>query len=285
MIASKIDPNDTDSPISAAVVERVESGLRSPARGTPAIEIAQLAFCYNDHPVLKGLNLKVASRAVTAIIGPSGCGKSTLLRCLNRMNDTVDGARITGGSITLFGRDIHEPGTDVFALRRLVGMVFERSNPFPKSIFENVAYGLRVQGERDPDRVDASVQRALENVGLWAEVKDRLDRSALELSGGQQQRLCIARAIAVEPEVILMDEPCSALDPGAAARIEELIFEFKRRYTVVLVTHNLQQAGRASDFTAMMHEGRILECARTDRFFTNPSEKITEDFITGRMAI
>jgi phosphate transport system ATP-binding protein len=220
-------------------------------------------------------------RRVTALIGPSGCGKSTLLRCLNRMNDLIDDVHITG-RVVVKGLDINAPGTDVIEVRRRVGMVFQKSNPFPKSIFENVVYGLRIAGIRDKATLDEACERSLRGAALWDEVKDRLQESGLGLSGGQQQRLCIARAIAVEPEIILMDEPCSALDPIATLKIEELIYELKEKYTIVIVTHNLQQAARVSDRTAFFWLGRLVEYGATPEMFTRPQDKLTEDYITGR---
>ena len=220
-------------------------------------------------------------RRVTALIGPSGCGKSTLLRCLNRMNDLIDGVRIEG-KVLFEGTDIYAPEVDVTELRKRFGMVFQKSNPFPKSIYENVVYGLRIQGVRNKAVLDEACERSLQRAALWDEVKDRLEESGLSLSGGQMQRLCIARAIAVNPEVVLMDEPASALDPIATAKIEELIYELKEHYTIVIVTHNMQQAARVSEFTAFFMLGRLVEYDRTDKIFTNPAQKITEDYITGR---
>ncbi len=246
-----------------------------------AMRVERLNLWYGDTQALHDVTLDVPRHRVTAFIGPSGCGKSTLLRTFNRMNDLVDGVRIEG-SVTIDGSDAYDRGVDVNHLRRRVGMVFQKSNPFPKSIFENIAYGHRIDGERSRDRLQSIARKSLEQAGLWDEVKDRLDRNALDLSGGQQQRLCIARAIAVEPEIILMDEPCSALDPIATARIEELIGQLKSRYTIVIVTHNMQQAGRVSDYTAFMWLGRIVEFDRTDQLFTNPSHRLTEEYITGR---
>jgi phosphate transport system ATP-binding protein len=246
-----------------------------------SLRIEDLNFWYGSTHALHDICLDVPRNRVTAFIGPSGCGKSTLLRTINRMNDLVDGARVSG-SITIDGRNIYSPGVDVNALRRRVGMVFQKSNPFPKSIFENVAYGLRIGGEIRRSRLDSMVEESLRKVALWDEVKDRLGANALDLSGGQQQRLCIARAIAVQPEIVLMDEPCSALDPIATAKIEELFQELKREYTIVIVTHNMQQAGRVSEYTAFMWLGRAVEYDRTDKLFTNPARKLTEDYITGR---
>jgi phosphate transport system ATP-binding protein len=247
-----------------------------------AVHVRNLDFAYGGHQVLHDVNLEIPPRAVTAFIGPSGCGKTTLLRCFNRMNDLIDGARITKGSIVLDKIDINSSGIDVVDLRRRVGMVFQKSNPFPKSIYENIAYGLRIAGVTKRSRIDEAVEKSLRASALWDEVKDRLDVSAFGLSGGQQQRLCIARALAVEPEVILMDEPCSALDPIATAKIEELIYQLKKEYTIVIVTHNMQQAGRCSDMTGFFYLGRLIEFGATTTIFSNPGEKQTEDYITGR---
>jgi len=246
------------------------------------IAARDLDFAYGSHQVLHKVTLEMPARAVTAFIGPSGCGKTTLLRCINRMNDLIEGARITEGAIHLDGVDINAPEVDVVDLRRRVGMVFQKSNPFPKSIYENISYGLRIAGINKRSLIDEAVEKSLRGAALWDEVKDRLDANAFGLSGGQQQRLCIARALAVEPEVILMDEPCSALDPIATAKIEELIHELKMQYTIVTVTHNMQQAGRISDCTAFFYLGRLIESGLTSKIFTNPSEKQTEDYITGR---
>jgi phosphate transport system ATP-binding protein len=237
---------------------------------------------YGGKQALFGIDLDIAERQVTALIGPSGCGKSTFLRCLNRMNDTIDIARATG-EITLDGADIHDPAIDVVELRARVGMVFQKPNPFPKSIYENVAYGPRIHGlARSRAEFDEVVETSLQKAGLWNEVKDRLAEPGTGLSGGQQQRLCIARAIAVSPEVILMDEPCSALDPIATARVEELIDELRQNYTIVIVTHSMQQAARVSQRTAMFHLGNLVEDGQTEMIFTNPREKKTQDYITGR---
>jgi phosphate transport system ATP-binding protein len=230
---------------------------------------------------IEDISLDIHSNRVTAFIGPSGCGKSTLLRCLNRLNDLIDGARVMG-RITLDGVDIYDPRLEVTELRRRIGMVFQRSNPFPKSVFDNVAYGPRLRGRVDRKSLEETVERSLCQAALWDEVKDRLHASALGLSGGQQQRLCIARALAVEPEVILMDEPCSALDPIATAKIEALIHELKAKYTMVIVTHNMQQAARVSDSTAFLYLGRLVEFGPTSQIFTAPERKETEDYITGR---
>jgi phosphate transport system ATP-binding protein len=246
------------------------------------IDVNGLNFYYGDRRVLDDIHLKVRPNEVTALIGPSGCGKSTFLRTLNRMNDIVPGARVEG-SVTIDGHDIYAASVDVVDLRRRVGMVFQKSNPFPKSIFDNVAYGLRINRlVRSREELGGRVEASLKSAALWDEVKERLHTSALALSGGQQQRLCIARALAVEPEIVLMDEPASALDPIATQRIEELIYQLKSRYTIVIVTHNMQQAARVSDVTAFFWLGKLVECGRTDKIFTNPSEKLTEDYVTGR---
>jgi phosphate transport system ATP-binding protein len=258
----------------------VKAGTAS-ANAPVAIEIENVSIAYGDNEAVHDVSMDIAERQVTAFIGPSGCGKTTLLRCLNRMNDLIDSARVTG-TIRVDGRDIYAPGTDVIDVRRRIGMVFQKSNPFPKSIYDNVVYGLRIAGIRDRARLDEACERSLRGAALWDEVKDRLGDSALSLSGGQQQRVCIARAIAVEPEILLMDEPCSALDPIATLKIEELMYQLKERYTIVIVTHNLQQAARVSDKTAFFWLGRLVEYAPTPEMFTNPREKLTEDYITGR---
>jgi phosphate transport system ATP-binding protein len=249
---------------------------------TIMIDVRDVDFAYGGNQVLSDVSLEIPAQAVTAFIGPSGCGKTTLLRCINRMNDLIENARITQGGIYLGGTDINSPEVDVVDLRRRVGMVFQKSNPFPKSIYENISYGLRIAGVKKRSKIDEAVEKSLRGAALWDEVKDRLDDGALGLSGGQQQRLCIARALAVEPDVILMDEPCSALDPIATAKIEELIHELKTRYTIVIVTHNMQQAGRVSDHTGFFYLGRLIEFGPTTKIFSNPSEKRTEDYITGR---
>jgi phosphate transport system ATP-binding protein len=251
----------------------------SPA--APFIEVESLALYYGASKALKNISVKLGEKVVTAFIGPSGCGKSTLLRCLNRMNDLIDSVRIEG-AVKIGGHDIYSPDVDVIELRKRVGMVFQKSNPFPKSIYENVAYGLRLHGVKNKGELDAAVEKSLQQSALWDEVKDRLHSSALGLSGGQQQRLCIARAIAIRPEIILMDEPASALDPIATARIEELILELKKDFTIVIVTHNMQQAARISDFTAFFYIGELIEFDNTAKIFTNPAKKQTEDYVTGR---
>ncbi len=265
------------------------SGIASRA-GRPAaalnqpvkIAVDQLNFYYGEKRALDGISIEIRANLVTAFIGPSGCGKSTFLRTLNRMNDIIPSTRVEG-SVLIDGQSIYDSKIDVVQLRRKVGMVFQKSNPFPKSIFENIAYGLRINGlttskAEMADRVEESLRQA----AIWDEVKDRLGESALALSGGQQQRLCIARALAIRPEIILMDEPASALDPIATQRIEELIYDLKKKYTIVIVTHNMQQAARVSDFTAFFWLGRLVEFGRTDRMFTAPAEKLTEDYVTGR---
>jgi len=246
------------------------------------IVVRDLDFYYGKSQALHDISLAIPEREVMAFIGPSGCGKSTFLRTLNRMNDTIVGARAEG-SVVIDGKDIYAPGTDVVSLRRMVGMVFQKSNPFPKSIFENVAYGVRINRMADGrSDLEGRVEKALTDAALWDEVKDRLKTSAFGLSGGQQQRLCIARALAVEPEVVLMDEPASALDPIATQKIEELIVELKRNYTIVIVTHNMQQAARVSDRTSFFLLGKLIETNPTKKMFTSPDEKLTEDYITGR---
>jgi phosphate transport system ATP-binding protein len=246
------------------------------------IAVSRLNFFYGTNQVLENIDLKIQPNQVTALIGPSGCGKSTFLRSLNRMNDIVPGARVEG-SITIDNKDIYASSVDVVDLRRRVGMVFQKSNPFPKSIFDNVAYGLRINRmTHSRDDLRRRVESSLKSAALWDEVHDRLHTSALALSGGQQQRLCIARALAVEPEILLMDEPASALDPIATQKIEELVYRLKSRYTIVIVTHNMQQAARVSDVTAFFWLGKLVECGRTNKIFTAPSERLTEDYVTGR---
>jgi phosphate transport system ATP-binding protein len=249
--------------------------------GRSIIEVRQLDFYYGSTRALKSIDVDVPEKKAMAFIGPSGCGKTTLLRCLNRMNDLIPNVRITG-SVKLGGSEIYDSATDVINLRRRVGMIFQKWNPFPKSIYENVVYGLRIVGINDRRRLDPVVEVNLKRAALWDEVKDNLHKSASELSGGQQQRLCIARALAVEPEVLLMDEPCSALDPISTAKIEELIHELKHTFTIVIVTHNMQQAARVSDLTAFFYLGELIESGDTARIFTNPEKQQTEDYITGR---
>ncbi|HUM00886.1 MAG TPA: phosphate ABC transporter ATP-binding protein PstB [Thermoanaerobaculia bacterium] len=253
----------------------------APAGTAPVIEVRNVNLFYGEKQALFDITMSCKSNSVTALIGPSGCGKSTLLRCLNRMNDLIDDVKIDG-TIRIHGTDINARGVDVTAIRKRFGMVFQKSNPFPKSNFENVVYGLRIQGINNRAVLAEACERSLKAAALWEEVKDRLDDSALGLSGGQMQRLCIARAIAVEPEILLMDEPCSALDPIATAKVEELIFELKTRYTIVIVTHNMQQAARVSDETGFFMLGKLIEFDKTETIFTKPNQKTTEDYITGR---
>jgi phosphate transport system ATP-binding protein len=262
----------------AQAVERPPAGFETP----PQIRVSHASFFYGQKQALYDVSLDIPSRLVTAFIGPSGCGKSTLLRTFNRMNDTIAGTRLQG-RVEIGGKDAYAASTDVVDLRRRVGMVFQKSNPFPKSIFDNVAYGIRVNGlASGSGDLQGQVEESLKAAALWDEVKDRLRESALSLSGGQQQRLCIARALAVRPEILLMDEPASALDPIATQRIEELIYQLKRDYTIVIVTHNMQQAARVSDRTAFFWLGRLVEYEQTERLFTAPAEKLTEDYVTGR---
>lgn len=249
--------------------------------GKPIFRVQDLNVYYGASQAIKSISVDIPERQATAFIGPSGCGKTTLLRCLNRMNDLIPNITITG-SVKLDGKDIYSPGTDVIDLRRRVGMIFQKWNPFPKSIYENVVYGLRIDGVRNRRVLDEVVEKNLKRAALWDEVRDNLDKSAMDLSGGQQQRLCIARALAVEPEVLLMDEPCSALDPISTAKIEELIHELKETFTIVIVTHNMQQAARVSDFTAFFYLGQLIEYGPTGKIFTTPENRQTEDYITGR---
>ena len=276
-------PRTATSPPTTQGIAHTKSDEPVPELGTEpsAFELDQVGVNYGEVEALRDVDLTIPRNRITAFIGPSGCGKSTLLRSLNRMNDLVDSARLSG-EVRLYGEDIYSPETDVVELRRRVGMVFQKPNPFPKSIFENVAYGLRIQGVRKTSVLEEAVEQALHQAALWEEVKDRLDKPAVELSGGQQQRLVIARAIAIEPEVILLDEPCSALDPVSTARIESLMHELKDEYTLVIVTHNMQQASRVSDYTAFLYMGSLVEVGPTDRLFLNPEQQATEDYITGR---
>ncbi|WP_376690053.1 phosphate ABC transporter ATP-binding protein PstB [Wenzhouxiangella sp. EGI_FJ10409] len=276
-----MEENQQATQISPGVSVNQERQALNIEREDICIETRGLDLYYGEDQALKNVNLRIPRNRVTAFIGPSGCGKSTLLRCFNRMNDLIDICRIEG-EILIDDQDIHHRNVDVAEHRRRVGMVFQKPNPFPKSIYENVAYGLRLQGVNDRRKLSEVVENALRAAALWDEVKDRLDDNAFGLSGGQQQRLVIARAIAIEPEVILLDEPCSALDPISTAKVEELIIELKERYTIVIVTHNMQQAARVSDFTAYMYMGELIEFDDTSRLFTNPRRKATEDYITGR---
>ncbi len=254
----------------------------APGTASTLIEIDNLDFYYGEKQALFDINLKLDDRRVTAFIGPSGCGKSTLLRCLNRMNDLIDGTQIKRGTLKIRGVDLHGKDVDAIELRKRVGMVFQKSNPFPKSIYENITYGLRIQGVSSKASLDEVVEKSLRGAALWDEVKDRLHESGLSLSGGQQQRLCIARTIAVEPEVILMDEPCSALDPIATAKVEELIHELKKQFTIIIVTHSMQQAARCSDKTAFFYMGKLIEYDDTRTIFMNPGNPQTEAYVSGR---
>ncbi|MGA8654833.1 MAG: phosphate ABC transporter ATP-binding protein PstB [Chthoniobacterales bacterium] len=282
-----MDETRTASAGPAQTSTSVQSAASTAAPSLPQtsrtiLEVNSVDFQYGASKALHGINLKIPEKKVTAFIGPSGCGKSTLLRCFNRMNDLIDHARVTAGEIRIDGVNINAPEVDVIELRKRVGMVFQKSNPFPKSIYENIAYGLRIAGVRDKRTIDETVEASLKGAALWEEARDRLHESALGLSGGQQQRLCIARAIAVRPEVVLMDEPCSALDPIATAKVEELIATLTDRFTIVIVTHNMQQATRCSDMTAFFYLGRLIEFGRTEKIFSDPSQKQTEDYISGR---
>ena len=271
------------SPVQTPQLTVPARAAAAPADTRPdAIDVRDLNFYYGTKRALEGITLGIRPNVVTAFIGPSGCGKSTFLRTLNRMNDIIPGTRVEG-QVLIEGQNVYEPGTDVVALRRRVGMVFQKSNPFPKSIFENVAYGLRINsmaGSRS--ELQGRVEESLRQAAIWEEVKDRLQEPALALSGGQQQRLCIARALAIRPEILLMDEPASALDPIATQRIEELVYQLKAHYTIVIVTHNMQQAARVSDLTAFFWLGKLVEYSATRQIFTNPSQKLTEDYVTGR---
>jgi phosphate transport system ATP-binding protein len=281
-----VTPASAPAPAASTPAISVQGLSRKPAdrklsEEAVGMDVQQLNLYYGDKRALHDISLMIPAKRVTAFIGPSGCGKSTLLRCFNRMNDLIDDVRIEG-SILLEGKNINDRDVDVAQLRRRVGMVFQKPNPFPKTIYENVAYGLRLGGISRRSVLDEKVEWALKAAALWEEVKDRLHDNALGLSGGQQQRLVIARAIAIEPEILLLDEPCSALDPIATLKIEELIYDLKERYTIVIVTHNMQQAARVSDYTAFMYLGDLIEYNNTDTIFTNPSKKQTEDYITGR---
>ncbi len=280
MIANT-QPKNSQS-VTTSPAEATQPRAQVPPTTGPAIKMDDVEFSYGEKVALEGINLTIERGEVTAFIGPSGCGKSTLLRCFNRMNDKVDGAHISRGRIELDGMDVHSPEVNPVVLRRDVGMVFQKSNPFPRSIYENVAYGLRIAGEQSRDVLDEVVEESLKGAALWDEVKDRLDDSAFGLSGGQQQRLCIARAIAVKPKVLLMDEPCSALDPIATAKVEDLISSLRSKYTIVIVTHNLQQASRVSQVTAFFYLGKLIEVGDTGEMFRNPKESTTEEYLSGR---
>ena len=284
MVTTEI-PMDTRSKSSVTSTPKSAQSSGSKAVcavGKTLIDIDHVDFFYGENQALFDINMKIEEKKVTALIGPSGCGKSTLLRCLNRMNDLIDGTQIKQGKITVRGIDINSPDVDPIELRKRVGMVFQKSNPFPKSIYENITYGLRLQGENNKSKLDEVVERSLRGAALWDEVKDRLDTSGLGLSGGQQQRLCIARAIAVEPEVILMDEPCSALDPVSTSKVEELIHELKTQFTIIIVTHNMQQAARVSDRTAFFYMGKLIEYDDTQTIFMKPNHDQTEAYVSGR---
>jgi phosphate transport system ATP-binding protein len=255
--------------------------IEDSTKNTTLIELQNLSLLYSEARALKTISMSIRERMVTAFIGPSGCGKSTLLRCLNRMNDLIDHVRIEG-TVRIAGQDLYGRDVDVIELRKRVGMVFQKSNPFPKSIYENIAYALRLHGTTDKRELEQVVEQSLRSAALWDEVKDRLHASALGLSGGQQQRLCIARAIAIRPEIILMDEPASALDPLATGKVEDLILDLKKEFTIVIVTHNMQQAARISDYTAFFYLGELIEYDTTNKIFTNPAKKQTEDYVTGR---
>jgi phosphate transport system ATP-binding protein len=280
-VRASTDATGAPPPMTAKRMNDIPLTDTAVLKALPLLRIQDLNLFYGPKQALFDINLEVRRNSVMSLIGPSGCGKSTLLRSLNRMNDLIGNVRITG-SVKVGEDDIYDPAVDVISLRKRMGMVFQKSNPFPKSIYENVAYGLRIQGVKDRAVLDEAVERSLIGSGLWDEVKDRLKESGLGLSGGQQQRLCIARAMAIQPEVLLMDEPCSALDPLATSRIEELIFELKRNYTIVIVTHNMQQAARVSDFTAFFWMGKLIETGLTEMLFTNPRVRMTEDYISGR---
>jgi phosphate transport system ATP-binding protein len=283
MVDAARTPTPSFEPGTAPQPERsaADDPALNPRIDSPILEIDGLSLWYGAKRALEEISLRIPAKRITAFIGPSGCGKSTLLRCVNRLNDLIDDVRIEG-EIRFEGLDIYRPEVEINALRKRIGMVFQKSNPFPKSVYENVAYGCRIQGIQKKSLLDEIVERSLRGAAIWDEVKDRLDESALGMSGGQQQRLCIARAIAVEPEVILLDEPCSALDPIATAKIEELMQDLKKDYTLVIVTHNMQQASRVSDFTAFLYMGELIEYGETEKVFLKPLKKQTEDYITGR---
>ena len=273
--------SETEQMVKAETAHKQVNSAINPNIADPVVEVENLNLKYGDKPALQNIYLEISKNQATAFIGPSGCGKSTLLRCFNRLNDLIDSCTVTG-EIRINGNNIYESTVDITDLRKRVGMVFQKSNPFPKSIYENVAYGARIGGINNKSQLDEIVERSLNGAALWDEVKDRLDESALGMSGGQQQRLCIARAIAVEPEILLMDEPCSALDPIATGKIEDLITQLKENYTMVIVTHNMQQASRVSDYTAFMYLGEIIEYAQTEKIFLNPAKKQTEDYVSGK---
>ena len=275
------DMNEIEQMVKADTGPIHNNSAIKPDIADPVIEVENLNLKYGEKPALFDISLEIPKNQATAFIGPSGCGKSTLLRCFNRLNDLIDSCSVTG-EIRINGKNIYERSIDITDLRKRVGMVFQKSNPFPKSVYENVAYGARIAGVKNKSVLDEIVEKSLHSAALWDEVKDRLDESALGMSGGQQQRLCIARAIAVEPDILLMDEPCSALDPIATGKIEDLITQLKENYTIVIVTHNMQQASRVSDYTAFMYLGKIVEYAQTERIFLNPAKKQTEDYVSGK---
>ncbi len=288
IMMSTVAPKKAESgvatpPAAAPEVSEMASETSSPVSNA-IITVKDMDFCYGAKQAMFNVNLNIATKKVTAFIGPSGCGKSTLLRCFNRINDRIPGAHISKGEVRIKGKNINEEDVDLAQLRRQVGMVFQRSNPFPKSIYENVAYGLRVHGESRKSVLDTAVERCLTHAALWSELKDRLNANAMGLSGGQQQRLCIARAIATEPDILLMDEPCSALDPIATSKIEELIFQLSNDYTVVIVTHSMQQARRVADDTAFFYLGKLIEFAPTMEIFSNPRQKQTEAYVRGQFS-
>jgi len=273
--------SEIEQMVKAETVHKQDNSAIYPKIADPVVEVENLNLKYGNKPALHNIYLEIPKNQATAFIGPSGCGKSTLLRCFNRLNDLIDSCTVSG-EIKINGNNIYESTVDITDLRKRVGMVFQKSNPFPKSIYENVAYGARIAGINTKSQLDEIVERSLNSAALWDEVKDRLDESALGMSGGQQQRLCIARAIAVEPEILLMDEPCSALDPIATGKIEDLITQLKENYTIVIVTHNMQQASRVSDYTAFMYLGELVEYAKTEKIFLNPAKKQTEDYVSGK---
>jgi phosphate transport system ATP-binding protein len=273
--------NEIENKADTNMTEELNAPVQKFKVPDPVLEVNDLNLYYGTKQALKNIYMDIPKNKATAFIGPSGCGKSTLLRCFNRLNDLVDSARVEG-EVLIDGEDIYDPSVDITELRRRVGMVFQKSNPFPKSIYENVAYGAKISGEKRKSVLDEIVEKSLKGAALWDEVRDRLKESALGMSGGQMQRLCIARAIAVEPEVLLMDEPCSALDPIATGKIEDLITELKEDYTIVIVTHNMQQASRVSDYTAFMYLGEIIEYDTTETIFLNPTNKQTEDYVSGK---
>ncbi len=273
--------SEIEEKVKTETAPKQDNSAIKPNIADPVVEVEDLNLSYGNKQALYNISLEIPKNHATAFIGPSGCGKSTLLRCFNRLNDLIDSCTVSG-EIRINGDNIYDHAVDITNLRKRVGMVFQKSNPFPKSIYENVAYGARIAGINDKSQLDEIVEKSLNGAALWEEVKDRLDESALGMSGGQQQRLCIARAIAVEPHILLMDEPCSALDPVATGKIEDLITQLKENYTIVIVTHNMQQASRVSDYTAFMYLGELVEYAKTEKIFLNPAKKQTEDYVSGK---